>query len=110
MIKKARELISDAVNNLFPLVKYRISGNSMSPTLRAGTNVLVYKYFFTKPKIRDIISARDPYDRKILIKRIVKIENNRYFVQGDNRAESTDSRDFGSLDKNNIIGKVIFVL
>lgn len=54
--------------------------------------------------------ARDPRDGKTIIKRIIKIENNRYFVEGDNKAASTDSRDFGMIDKDNIIGKVVFVL
>jgi nickel-type superoxide dismutase maturation protease len=96
--------------NFPPLAKYTISGNSMFPTLKAGSTVLVYKYFFSKPKLRDIIAACDPRDGKTIIKRVTKIENNRYFVQGDNKQASTDSRNFGSLDKNDIIGKVIFVL
>lgn len=33
---------------------------------------------------------------------------NEYFVLGDNFSESTDSRYFGAIDKNQIIGKVIF--
>jgi len=82
----------------------------MFPALKAGSNVLVCKYFFSKPKIGDIVAARDPRDGKIIIKRVIKIENTKYHVEGDNRTASTDSRDFGLIDKNNIIGKVIFVL
>jgi nickel-type superoxide dismutase maturation protease len=96
--------------SIFPFIKYRILGNSMYPTLKTGSNVLVFKYFFSKPKIGDIITARDPKDGKTIIKRIIKIENKKYFVQGDNKEASTDSRKFGLLDKNDIIGKVIFVL
>lgn len=82
----------------------------MFPALNAGSTVLVYKYFFSKPKTGDIVAVRDPRDGKTIIKRITKIENNRYFVEGDNKIASTDSRDFGLIDKDNIIGKVVFVL
>lgn len=82
----------------------------MSPTLKVGSNVLVCKYIFSKPKVEDIIAARDPRDGKTIIKRIIKIENKKYFLQGGNKEASTDSRSFGLIDKDDIIGKVIFVL
>jgi len=82
----------------------------MYPSLNAGNMVLVCGYFFSKPRIGDIIAVRDPRDEKTIIKRISKIENRQYFVEGDNKAASTDSRDFGMIDKDNIIGKVVFVL
>ncbi|MBU3978243.1 nickel-type superoxide dismutase maturation protease [Patescibacteria group bacterium] len=84
----------------------------MYPILRSGDFVLVNRlaYLYSAPKIGDIVAARDPRDGKIIIKRVIKIENTKYHVEGDNRTASTDSRDFGLIDKNNIIGKVIFVL
>lgn len=81
----------------------------MLPTLTARSTVFVCRYFY-KPKIGDIIAVPDPRDGKTIIKRIIKMENNLYFVEGDNKAESTDSRNFGLLEKDDIIGKVIFVL
>jgi nickel-type superoxide dismutase maturation protease len=83
----------------------------MSPTLRPGSVVLVLRYFsFFKPHIGDIIACKSPRNKKIIIKRITKIKNNQYFVQGDNKAASTDSRDFGMLIITKIVGKVIYVL
>ncbi len=94
----------------FPISKYQISGNSMYPALKNGDLALVnrYSYLFTSPRIGDVVAVKDPRDGKILIKRVAKIENEKYFVTGDNKAESTDSRKFGMLDKRSIIGRVVF--
>lgn len=39
-----------------------------------------------------------------------EVGNNQFFVLGDNRIESEDSRNFGVLNKDDIIGKVITVI
>jgi len=82
----------------------------MLPTLRNGETVLINRliYIFTKPNIGDIVAVKDPGDRKILIKRIVKISSRKYFVEGDNKEHSTDSRRFGMLSRKDIIGKMIY--
>lgn len=36
------------------------------------------------------------------------VEKDNYFCMGDNREDSEDSRDFGTIKKSNIIGKVVF--
>lgn len=38
----------------------------------------------------------------------IKVENNEYFVLGDNRSNSKDSRSFGAVDKSFVIGKILF--
>lgn len=38
----------------------------------------------------------------------VTLDENHYFMMGDNRAQSYDSRDWGPLDKANIKGQVLF--
>ena len=81
----------------------------MSPMLVAGEIIFVNRlsYFFTRLQINDIVALHDPRDGKVLIKRIIKIEGKGYFVQGDNKNSSTDSRVFGMITRLAILGKVI---
>ena len=94
---------------LFPIDKYKISGSSMLPTLKTGDMVLVNRvaYWFSPPQKNDIVAVRDPRDGKTLIKRIIKIEGKSYFVLGDNKNSSTDSRVFGMIRRSDILGKVM---
>ena len=93
---------------LSPIYKYKISGNSMSPAVSVGDVVLVNRlaYLFKKPLKGHIVALLDPRDGRILIKRITRIEGSSYFVQGDNKNSSTDSRVFGMIKKQEIVGKV----
>jgi signal peptidase I len=95
---------------LSPIYKFKIQGSSMEPTIVSGETVLVSRtsYWFTNPKKGDIITLHDPRDGKILIKRITKKNRTNYFVEGDNKSASTDSRVFGWIGKRDIIGKVIY--
>lgn len=98
------------VSGLSPFLTYKIEGMSMMPTLHNESTVFVSRvaYWFSLPKTGDIVAVKDPRDGKILIKRIKKIEQKKYFLQGDNKDHSTDSRKFGMLEKKDIIGKVVF--
>ena len=37
----------------------------------------------------------------------ITLDDDQYFLMGDNRNHSTDSRTFGAIDKNDVFGKVI---
>lgn len=91
--------------------KYIIHGNSMLPIYKHGDTVFVSSlpYLFSAPKIDDIVVCLDPRDKRILIKRIKKVKDNKYFIAGDNQLESTDSKSFGMINKSNILAKVILV-
>lgn len=97
----------------------------MEPFLKDGDTILVMKYFFLKPKVGDTIifnhttfSEREkakPTDQSlrkftpphIFAKRITKILDNKFWVEGDNKKLSYDSRKFGYINKKSILGKVI---
>lgn len=66
--------------------------------------VLVSK--FGKIKSGDVVVFK--IKDAVYIKRIEKKKGDRYFLIGDNRKESIDSRKFGWMDEKDIIGKVIF--
>jgi len=89
----------------FPLKRFTVLGNSMLPTLKDGQDVLVWSWFLNL-KIGDIVAIR--IDGKDVIKHIQKTHGRRYFVIGDNKKESTDSRKFGWIKRSEIIGKVIW--
>lgn len=84
----------------------------MEPTHKSGDTLLVNRlfYFFKNPQVNDIVVLKDPRDAKLILKRITEFKNNRYFVLGDNKSESTDSRHFGWIGKKQIVGKVIYKL
>jgi len=88
------------------LFRVKIIGHSMEPTLRNNQTVIasLIPYFFRKPKVGDIVVVQRV---KCIIKRIAKIKKNNIYVVGDNSSKSTDSRNFGWVNKKEIIGKVI---
>jgi len=91
-------------------MRFIVSGNSMEPTYKTGNRLCVSRLFYTffKPKIGDVAVLRDPRDSRLVLKRVVGITPDGYFVKGDNESGSTDSRTFGSVKKENIVGKVLF--
>lgn len=92
--------------NWLLLQRFTVYGNSMVPTLKHGQDVLVRCWFY-QPKAGDMVVIKK--DGKEMIKRIQRVSGQKYFVVGDNKKESTDSRRFGLIDKSEIAGKVIFI-
>jgi signal peptidase I len=88
---------------------YKISGHSMEPFLKNGDTVLVsdFLYLFINPKINDIVAFKEK-NGKVLIKRIKKVKNGKFFLSGDNKNDSFDSKDFGFISNKQIIGKLIY--
>ena len=87
----------------------RVVGNSMEGTLKEG-DLISYKKLNPKNidlEIGDIVVASHPKTKnKLIIKRIHRIYQNKFDLRGDNSFSSTDSREFGLIELDLIIGKV----
>ncbi|MBI5591514.1 MAG: signal peptidase I [Deltaproteobacteria bacterium] len=103
---------------------YKIVGASMEPVVLKGDRVITDKTAYQRmpPKRGDVIVFVYPDDRsKIYIKRIEAlpgdiitredgqketVPHGSVYVLGDNRGQSTDSRNFGFVPLRDVIGKV----
>lgn len=83
----------------------RVVGDSMLPVLADGDEVLhrLDGHF----EIGDIVVARHPFKRDVmLIKQVAAGDNNRVRLLGLNPRQSTDSRSFGAVARDMIVGRV----
>lgn len=80
----------------------------MEMSFRDGDVVLASSlpFFIANPKIGDVVVVLKK--GKYILKRIAQVKEGKFFVVGDNRRGSTDSRSFGWINRNAIIGKVIY--
>ena len=112
-----------AFANLFPFIRFVVRGESMMPNFIPGCRLLVSRvsYLFHRPQTDDVVIIRDPRNStRELIKRIVAVpgdkmgdivlHENEYFVAGDNKDHSRDSRSFGPIQRNLIVAKVVLKL
>jgi signal peptidase I len=107
-----------------------VHGRSMLPGLKESDLVFVFKaayglknpwggYFlrWSEPQEKQIVAAVRPDSAAVFIKRVdsvVRIEGwgsfdgaeKAYILLGDNKYESIDSREFGPVPMNNILGRV----
>ncbi len=80
----------------------------MEPAIRKGTKVLVNR--LSGIRVGDVIALRHPQKNLVILKRITQIKDDGYVVEGDNKEKSSDSRQFGLIEKKLIIGKVVAIL
>jgi len=82
----------------------------MEPGIKTNSRVLVsgIYFLFGSNKIGDVVAFK--MKNELFIKRIKRVQGDKFFVAGDNKNDSLDSRTFGEIEKMDIIGKVIFKL
>ena len=98
-----------------PISRFTINGNSMLPALKEGQDVISFNWFY-KSKIGDIVIVQSEsfdyaQDKKFKVqslKRIKIITEDKVWVEGDNKDGSTDSRHFGPVRMEQVVGKVIY--
>jgi nickel-type superoxide dismutase maturation protease len=98
-----------------PLVsRYIVEGSSMEPAFRPGDRVLVNRlaYRSRHPRAGEVVVLRDPERQgHVLLKRIAEAPEQhgpsltRVYVLGDNAAESRDSRAFGTVALEQVLGR-----
>ena len=100
-----------------------VQGKSMLPRYRGGEVVLILKAAYgirlsghylvrwADPLPGDVVAVERKNPRQLIIKRIGETRSQdgevRYFLIGDNPIESIDSRDFGPVAFEHIIGRVV---
>ncbi|MBK7709307.1 MAG: nickel-type superoxide dismutase maturation protease [Acidobacteria bacterium] len=84
---------------------WSIEGDSMYPALRNGDRVLVCPN--DEIRVGDIVLANHPFKSSVkIIKRVAQIlDDGRYFLVGDDALESVDSRSFGAIRPEDILGR-----
>ena len=93
----------------FPLVK--VSGYSMYPTIQSGDILFSARVFRHKNcKPGHIYVYRLPNERKVVIKRLICIAEEKYFFEGDNKEASHDSRYYGLIDPKHVIAEAKGIL
>ncbi len=85
--------------------RVRVDGNSMHPTLQDGDHVLIRRQARAEPN--EIVLCRHPYKKTVrLIKRVESTDECGAFLVGDAPKKSTDSRSFGAVPWNQLVGVV----
>lgn len=77
----------------------------MIPSLNSGDLIIGLRWF-NKIKVGDVLIIKHTGKEKV--KRLSKINNKGLYVTGDNKNKSTDSREFGYIEIDSVLAKVIW--
>ena len=90
---------------IWPFGIYRVAGDSMMPTYKAGDTLLGWSWFH--PKVGQVVIA---WQGRTVVKRVAKITETGIWLKGDNAARSTDSRTLGPVRRDHVQSKIIMRL
>ena len=91
-----------------------VSGSSMSPTFNDGDWLIFRSHRRASAKQvqhllgKVVVIERKSYPGIHFIKRVIRADANGIWVEGDNKEASTDSRNWGALTPDEIVGVVLF--
>ena len=90
----------------WPFFAAELTGESMKPLYRDGDWVVVLRT--ERVRAGAVIAVRDPRcPQRVLIKRAIRREISGWWVEGDNPIQSTDSRTFGPVSQDLVVGRVL---
>ena len=85
-----------------------VSGPSMEPARREGAWLLILPPR-PAPRRGEVVLLRDPRDRsRLLLKRITEVTREGCVVEGDHAGHSRDSREFGPVPLDDVVGRAAF--
>lgn len=87
---------------------FRVRGASMLPTLAPSDYVVVDTRNAQHVELEAIVVAIEPGQKTIVIKRVLSRGDTAIYLGSDNPNEGRDSRHFGSVPTDNVIGAVVF--
>ena len=84
-----------------------VSGESMRPTLAPGDRLVVVPT--ARLRLGEVVAVADPRESgRLLVKRIGALRDGQVELRGDNPAASTDSRQFGGVPRNQVVGTALY--
>ncbi len=89
-----------------PFLRVRVVGESMAPTLRDGDTCLVRRTRRIRPG-QVVVIERPDRPGLVIVKRVWRCEPGGWWVEGDNLDASDDSRLFGPVPDELVIGVVV---
>lgn len=92
---------------LLPIFQVKVIGPSMAPTLKNGQTCIAVKGNFLARPGAIAVFAHPARPELWEVKRLVYKTGGKWWVAGDNESESSDSRDFGTIESAAIKGIVI---
>lgn len=97
-----------AVALLLTVFPTYVRGCSMEPTIVDLDMIIVYRLGKAKPG--DIVVAKAPDPLGLVAKRVADIQGDSVYLLGDNRNNSHDSRHFGPVSRDDIVGVIILII